>query len=138
MKKSQIQEIPETDILQAKTINEVSLMKHQKEYKSIEEFFEGKKITDNLVIPGVRDLDFAIKVSGNGMYPKYSNGDILACQIVRENFIQWGKMYVVATKSGLIVRKLKPSTKDNHIKLETCNNKEYPPFDVINRTAIKI
>lgn len=96
---------------------------------TIENLFHESNINNYISIPGIVDIDWATKVRGNGMYPKYSNGDILLCRDVKDSFIQWGKVYVIITKAGMMVRKLKPSTKDGHYTAETFSD-NYPPFDI--------
>lgn len=100
-----------------------------KEYNNLDEVLEKANITGYCSIPGLKEGDWAVRVSGNGMYPKYSNGDLLFCRTVKESFIQWGKVYVIMTKTGLLVRKLKPSSKENCIMAETFSE-DYPPFDI--------
>lgn len=104
-------------------------IEEQEAYKQFEDIFNKSNAVDYVVIPGLTEFDWAVRVSGNGMYPKYSNGDILICRIVRDSFIQWGKVFVIMTKSGLLVRKLKPSSKDNHVMAETFSE-DYPSFDI--------
>ena len=55
-----------------------------------------------------RGVEFLIRVSGSSMYPKYANGDILACKKIHEVlFIQWGKVYVIESKTqGPLVNRL--------------------------------
>jgi len=101
----------------------------EKEYKSMDDIFNESNISGRFVIPGVKNVDWMVPVAGNGMYPKYSNGDILLCRVVNESFIQWGKVHVIVTKTGLFTRKLKPSSKENFVMAETYSD-DYPPFDI--------
>ena len=51
--------------------------------------------------------EYLIRVSGSSMYPKYSSGDILACRRIQEiTFIQWGKIYVIDSQQGAMVKRL--------------------------------
>ncbi len=75
-------------------------------------------------------VDYMIRVSGSSMYPKYSNGDILACRFVKDVlFFQWGKIYVIDSSQGALVKRVfqDESNPDNLI-LVSDNREHYPPF----------
>lgn len=73
--------------------------------------------------------DFLIRVSGSSMYPKYSSGDILACRKVdRITFIQWGKIYVIDSRQGAMVKRLFPIDGDDDNIQCRSDNPNYPPF----------
>ena len=89
-----------------------------------------RDIKDRYKIPlfNERKVDFMIEVSGSSMQPKYNNGDVIACAIIREShFIQWNKPHVIATiEQGLLVKRIKEN--DSESILAVSDNKEYPPF----------
>lgn len=73
--------------------------------------------------------DFLIRVSGSSMYPKYSSGDILACRKILEvTFIQWGKIYVIDSQQGAMVKRLFEIEGDEEHILCKSDNENYPPF----------
>lgn len=83
------------------------------------------------LVPEFKQLnaEFMIRVSGSSMYPKYSSGDILACRkLTSYNFIQWGKIYVIDSEQGAMVKRLFPC--DEQTDCVTCksDNPNYPPF----------
>lgn len=83
------------------------------------------------LVPEFQQLnaEFMIRVSGSSMYPKYSSGDILACRkLTSYNFIQWGKIYVIDSEQGAMVKRLFPC--DEQPDCVTCksDNPNYPPF----------
>ena len=84
-----------------------------------------------------RNADFAVRVDGDSMYPRYNSGDILACRILHDkNFFQWGKVYVLNTSQGCIVKKLLPCPGDNESVVchsENCEN--YPDY-VVSKSDI--
>lgn len=87
---------------------------------------------EQYVIPefAARGAQYLVRVSGSSMYPKYSNGDILACRIVHELlFFQWGKVYVIDSSQGVLVKRIQPSSRKDHILLVSDNKDNYPPFD---------
>lgn len=75
--------------------------------------------------------DFLIRVSGSSMYPKYSSGDILACRKLTDvTFFQWGKVYVLDSNQGAMVKRLFPSESDTGKISCHSDNPNYPPFDI--------
>lgn len=93
---------------------------------------ENANIKDYMSIPGLNDkIDFSIPIVGNGMQPKYSNGDILLCKkATNDTIIQWGKPYAVLTKDNKVVaRRLMPSSKEGYVNLATYSD-DKPPFEL--------
>lgn len=78
-----------------------------------------------------RGVEYIIRVNGSSMYPKYSSGDLLGCKTVKDlTFFQWGKVYVLDTDQGPMVKRLFPVT-DNEAFLECrSDNIDYPPFKI--------
>ena len=75
--------------------------------------------------------DFLIRVSGSSMYPKYSSGDILACRKIDEiTFLQWGKIYVIDSRQGAMVKRLFPMEDNAEMVLCKSDNPNYPPFEL--------
>lgn len=78
-----------------------------------------------------RGAEFLIRVSGSSMYPKYSNGDILACRRISEiMFFQWGKVYVLDTSQGILVKRVQKSDDPDCVTLVSDNAGRYAPFDI--------
>ena len=86
---------------------------------------------DRYVVPVFKGADFLIPVKGSSMYPKYSSGDIVACQRVDMNnlFFQWNKVYVIDTNQGALIKRIKPGQDENHI-LIVSDNEKYDPFEL--------
>ena len=86
---------------------------------------------DRYVIPMFKGADFLIPVKGSSMYPKYSSGDIVACQRIDMNnlFFQWNKVYVIDTNQGALIKRIKPGHDENHI-LIVSDNEKYDPFEL--------
>jgi len=100
-------------------------------YGSFDEMITAERIIGEYIIPDFKDVDWLIYVKGSSMYPKYSSGDIIALRRLYESrFIQWGKVYVVATKEqGVLVKRLRKSEKEDCI-LAVSDNPSYEPFDI--------
>ncbi len=79
----------------------------------------------------LRGVEFYIRVSGDSMVPKYNNGDLLACRrIVDKSFIQPGKIYVLDTDQGPLVKRLYNSQKGSVWYECRSDNTFYQPFDI--------
>ena len=86
---------------------------------------------ERYVVPMFKGADFLIPVKGSSMYPKYSSGDIVACQRIPMNdiFFQWNKVYVIDTDQGALIKRIKPG-KDKHHVLIVSDNEKYDPFEL--------
>lgn len=77
------------------------------------------------------NVEYMIRVSGSSMYPKYSNGDILACRRVNDVlFFQWGKIYVIDSSQGALVKRVFQDEDPDKILLVSDNKEHYPPFSI--------
>ena len=75
--------------------------------------------------------EYMIRVSGSSMYPKYSSGDILACKkLYSPAFIQWGKIYVIDSAQGAMVKRLFPCDENQDCIICKSDNPNYPPFEL--------
>ena len=96
---------------------------------------EGVMVEDceQYVIPEIdrRGAEFIIRVSGSSMYPKYSNGDLLGCKKIKDIlFFQWGKIYVLDTSQGTLVKRVYEHENDDFVMLVSDNKTVYPPFPI--------
>ena len=96
---------------------------------------EGVMVEDceQYVIPEFdrRGAEFIIRVSGSSMYPKYSNGDLLGCKKIDNIlFFQWGKIYVLDTSQGALVKRVYEHENDDFVMLVSDNKDVYPPFPI--------
>lgn len=81
-----------------------------------------------------RGVEFYIRVNGDSMHPRYSNGDLLACKRITDlTFFQWGKVYVLDTDQGPLVKRIFQSKTHPVGGLECrSDNDAYPPFSILN------
>ena len=86
---------------------------------------------ERYVVPAFKGADFLIPVKGSSMYPKYSSGDIVACQRVpmSDLFFQWNKVYVIDTNQGALIKRIKPGSDKDHV-LIVSDNEKYDPFEL--------
>ncbi|MDR0295180.1 MAG: hypothetical protein LBH91_03180 [Prevotellaceae bacterium] len=86
-----------------------------------------------------KGIKYLIRVSGSSMVPKYNNGDLLACKPITDtSFMQWGKVYVLDTDQGPLVKRLYACTPtdENCLECRSDNAEKYPPFK-IPKTSIR-
>lgn len=82
------------------------------------------------VISPIKGVDYAMTVSGDSMSPEYPSGcQILIKKINERAFIDWGKVFVLDTVNGTIIKKLMP-TNDPDKVLCVSINPNYPSFEV--------
>ncbi len=101
-------------------------------YAGIDESGVSYEDCEHYVVPEFDRLgvEFVIRVSGSSMYPKYSNGDLLACRKIKEIlFFQWGKVYVIDSSQGQLVKRVfEDNNNPDNILLVSDNKENYPPF----------
>lgn len=95
---------------------------------------------EKYIIPLFRGADFLIRVDGDSMQPKYMSGDIVACKRIESpTFFQWGRIYVIDSKQGALIKRIEPSDEEGCICLFS-ENEKYKPFklhaDDINGIAL--
>ena len=74
------------------------------------------------------------------MYPRYKNGDILAIKILKDpTFFQWGRVYVLNTTQGCVVKRLLPSADDDNIIIcHSENSSGYPDYKIMKSDILGI
>ena len=89
---------------------------------------------DHYVVPAFKNADFLIYVRGDSMQPRYYSGDMVACKMLSPTdlFFQWGKVYVLDTDQGALIKKVEQGTDDETITLVS-ENENYKPFQIICR-----
>lgn len=86
---------------------------------------------ERYVVPAFKGADFLMPVKGSSMQPTYVSGDIVACQRVPmgDIFFQWNKPYVLDTAQGALIKRIKPGSDKQHIRLIS-DNENYDPFEL--------
>lgn len=84
------------------------------------------------VVSPVKGADFAITVSGDSMAPEYPSGSQIIIKKINEHaFIDWGKVYVLDTCNGVVIKRLMPADNGDASKVKCVSiNPAYPPFEV--------
>lgn len=94
---------------------------------------------DHYVVPAFKNADFLIYVRGDSMQPRYFSGDMVACKMLSPTdlFFQWGKVYVLDTDQGALIKKVEQGTDDETITLVS-ENEKYKPFQIPRRAVYHI
>lgn len=85
-----------------------------------------------MVVSPVRGASFAVQVTGDSMAPAYPSGARILCQKVDESaFIEWGRVYLLDTVNGAILKQVRKSDKPGCVTCCSLNPApEYAPFDI--------
>lgn len=87
-----------------------------------------------LNIPFFLDCDFAGRVVGDSMFPRYRHGAIIVCKkITGRRFIEYGLPYLIITKTDNFrtLKYLKEDPKDkDHLWLVSHNSETFPPQQI--------
>lgn len=93
----------------------------------------------DIVIPGFSDCEFAINAYGDSMYPVIKSGQVVLLMPWKEKFIEWGRIYLVITKSGYrMIKYIKPSKNDGCVVCESENKEESPAFEIEKDEILKL
>ena len=83
------------------------------------------------VVSPIKGADFAMTVSGDSMSPEYPSGcQILIKKIDPSIYIDWGKVFVLDTANGTIIKKLMPVDEDKSKVRCVSINPNYPSYEV--------
>jgi DNA-binding XRE family transcriptional regulator/SOS-response transcriptional repressor LexA len=89
-----------------------------------------KSVDCEKIISPITGIDFAITVTGDSMAPEYPHGSrILIKKINEKAFIDWGRVYVLDTCNGTVIKKIMPGSKEDRVQCQSLNE-AYPPFEI--------
>lgn len=97
--------------------------------------FELDGITRNdceMIVSPIKGASFAVPVVGDSMAPEYPNGSrVFVQEINPDSFIEWGKVYVLSTCNGIVIKQLRKSQLQGCVSCFSFNdNSIFAPFDV--------
>ena len=89
--------------------------------------------TCEAVVSPIENVDFAITVYGDSMAPEYPSGSRILIKKINPNlFIDWGKVYVLDTPNGVIVKEVHESNREGYVSCHSINpDPKFKPFDVL-------
>ncbi len=107
-------------------------------WNGIDSFGVNENECEQICIPYLikAGAEFLIRVSGNSMQPNYYNGDLIGCRKVRDMaFFQWGKVYLLDSEQGAMLKRIFPTSDSDSIECRS-DNPDYPPF-TLPKTEIR-
>lgn len=98
---------------------------------SLNDFIVSVKPDDcEKIVSPIKGAEFAMTVSGDSMEPEYPSGaKILLKKINERAFIEWGRVYVLDTCNGSVIKKIMPGPSAEAVTCVSLNE-HYPPFEV--------
>lgn len=82
---------------------------------------------ERLVTP-IKGADYAIQVTGDSMSPDYPSGSMILIKKINEKaFVEWGKVYVLDTINGAVIKKVRKTDQEGVIECVS-TNPAYQPF----------
>lgn len=83
-----------------------------------------------MMVSPIKGADYAMKVSGDSMSPEYPNGSQILIKKVNEKaFIEWGKVYVLDTANGAVIKQIRKTDKEGVVECVSLNP-DYQPFTI--------
>lgn len=98
---------------------------------TISDFNDGMHDYDcEKVLSPVKGAELAIQVTGDSMSPEYPNGSkVLIKKINHEAFVEWGKVYVLDTENGALIKQVRKTDKPDVVECVSLNP-AYQSFEV--------
>ena len=92
------------------------------------------------VISPVNDVDFAVHIYGESMYPDIQNGSVVFVRKINPRaFIEWGRAYILDTVNGPLLKYLTPGSDEEHIRCVSANHDPmYAPFEVAKEDVLGV
>lgn len=82
------------------------------------------------VVSPIKSVDFAMTVTGDSMMPEYNPGDRILIKRIDPNlFIEWGRVYVLDTDNGAVLKKLMKSDEPGYVQCVSLNP-DVQPFKI--------
>lgn len=84
------------------------------------------------IVSPIENVDFAITVYGESMAPEYPSGSRILIKKINPNiFIDWGKVYVLDTPNGVVVKEVHESNVEGYVSCHSINpDPKFKPFDI--------
>lgn len=83
------------------------------------------------VISPVNDVDMAVHIYGESMYPDIPNGSVVYVRRVSGRVLDWGRAYILDTVDGPLLKYLAPGHDDGFVTCVSANHDPmYAPFEV--------
>lgn len=112
-------------------VHQIPLLPIEARGGSLGEYSEGVlPYQCELIQSPIKGAQFAIQVAGDSMSPDYPSGCHVFIKKIDESiFIEWGKVFVLDTANGIVIKQVHPTPDENVIECVSLNPK-YAPFYV--------
>ena len=91
------------------------------------------------VISPVNDVDMAVHIYGESMYPDIPNGSVCYVRRVSGRVLDWGRAYILDTVDGPVLKYLTPGKDEDHLRCVSANHDPmYAPFEVSKEDVLGI
>lgn len=82
------------------------------------------------MISPIKGADFAMQVTGDSMSPEYPSGSQIIIKRIDETaFVEWGKVYVLDTDNGAVIKQIRKTDNPNVVECVSLNP-SYQPFNI--------
>ena len=89
------------------------------------------------VISPVKDIDMAVHIYGESMYPDIPNGSVCFVRRVTGRIIDWGRAYILDTVDGPVLKYLTPGADEEHVRCLSANHDpKFAPFEVLKEDIL--
>lgn len=112
-------------------MHRVRLLPYEARGGAIGDFLDGVHDYDcETVISPLPKADFAMEIVGTSMAPEFSPGDRILIRRVDPNiFIEWGRVYVLDTDNGAVIKQIR-KTDDPEVVECVSLNPDFQPFTI--------
>jgi phage repressor protein C with HTH and peptisase S24 domain len=85
------------------------------------------------MVTPIKGADYAMQVTGDSMSPEYPSGSTILIKKINEKaFVEWGKVYVLDTINGAVIKKIRRTDEPGVIECVS-TNPAYQPFTMETR-----
>ena len=93
--------------------------------------------SQKIEIPFIKDVDLAMPVYGDSMYPKIKNGDIVLLKEVDKGLIMYGEIYLVITNDYRVLKYVRKHQSIDSVVLLSENDR-FDPVEITKDEIIHI
>lgn len=89
------------------------------------------------VVSPVKDVDMAVHIYGESMYPDIPNGSVVYVRKVSGRIIDFGHAYILDTVDGPVLKYLTPGADEDHIRCLSANHDpKFAPYEVLKEDIL--
>lgn len=99
----------------------------------LDDFIVSVKSQDlEYVVSPIKDVDFVMTVAGDSMSPEYPSGSYIYIKKIDHHlFIEWGKVYVLDTYNGTIIKEIHACNEEGYVMCHSVNpDPKFAPFKI--------